>query len=49
MINSYFYDLLESYMGNRTRRLSTCAFIFHVHAGAHRFTVPPNACLTGAI
>jgi len=37
MINiSYFYDLLES-MGNR-RRLSTCGFIFHAHAGAHRFT-----------
>jgi len=24
-------------MGNR-RRLSTCRFIFRVHAGAHRFT-----------
>jgi len=37
MINiSYFYDLLES-IGNR-RRLSTCRFIFRVHACAHHFT-----------
>jgi len=34
-IISYFYNLLES-MGNR-RRLITCVFIFHPHAGVHRF------------
>jgi len=33
---SYFYDLLES-MGNH-HWLSTCGFIFHVHASVHRFT-----------
>ena len=37
MINiSYFYDLLES-IGN-CRQLTTYGFIFHAHAGVHRFT-----------
>ena len=35
-------------MGNR-RRLSTCRFIYHAHAGVHRFTAQMLilACLRG--